>query len=300
MRNRRNHLVIAGALMLFISSIAARQTAAPPATNIFVAELSVQNGKWKVVNPINITDRDGYNNQPFFTPNGKSILYTSIREDKQADIYRYDLVSKTDARVTNTKESEYSPTLTPDGKGISVIRVEPDNTQRLWRFNLNGDDPSVILENIKPVGYHAWIDGNTLALFVLGSPSTLQIVDVKTQHAETVASDIGRSLFKIPHQEKVSFTHKISNNMWEIDEYDLKSRKTSIVAKSQPGNEYYAWSPSGVLVTANDAKLFKLQPGKDSDWVEIADLSSSGIKSITRIAISPSNDRIAFVTSRGK
>ena len=43
-------------------------------------------------------------------------------------------------RVTNTPESEYSPTVTPDGAHISVIRVEADGTQRLWRFTLDGRD----------------------------------------------------------------------------------------------------------------------------------------------------------------
>ena len=41
-------------------------------------------------------------------------------------------------RVTNTPESEYSPTVTPDGAHISVIRVEADGTQRLWRFTIDG------------------------------------------------------------------------------------------------------------------------------------------------------------------
>jgi len=289
-------------LFLFCGAIAT-QTTAPPPSNIFVADVSFgfRGGiRWVTGPLVNITDREGYNNQPFFMPDGKSVLYTSIREDKQADIYRYDLASKKDIRVTDTKESEYSPTLMPDGKSISVIRVEADSTQRLWKFPLDGNSPSVILENIKPVGYHAWIDENTLALFVLGNPSTLQIANVKTQHAETIANDIGRSLFKIPHQTKISFTHKISSDTWEINEYDLKTRKTTLLAKSQPGNEYYAWSPSGVLITANNDKLFKLQPGKDTEWQQIADLSSLGIKGITRIAISPAGDKIAFVANRVK
>jgi len=67
-------------------------------------------------------------------PDGHGVLYTSIR-NKQADIYRYDLQSGATTQVTNTAESEYSPTLMPDRKNISVVRVEADGkTQRLWKF----------------------------------------------------------------------------------------------------------------------------------------------------------------------
>ena len=41
--------------------------------------------------PQNITNREGYDNQPSFSADGKKIFYVSVREDKQADIYIYDL-----------------------------------------------------------------------------------------------------------------------------------------------------------------------------------------------------------------
>src|SRR6516165_1379333 len=101
--------------------------AAPPASDIYIVDLKNQhnykNGTdiLKFGDPKKITEFVGYNNQPFFLPDGKSILYTSIR-DKQADIYRYDLETGKTTQVTNTPESEYSPTLMPDKKNISVVR----------------------------------------------------------------------------------------------------------------------------------------------------------------------------------
>ncbi|NIQ58624.1 MAG: hypothetical protein GWN71_36280, partial [Gammaproteobacteria bacterium] len=58
-----------------------------------------------------LTDRDGYDNQPSFTPAGDAILYTSIRNG-QADTYRIGLAGGEPTRVTHTPESEYSPTPT--------------------------------------------------------------------------------------------------------------------------------------------------------------------------------------------
>ncbi len=96
---------------------------APPATDIYLAELRVSHGRASVGAPVNVTGRPGYDNQPMFLPDGRAFLYTSIREDSQADIYRYDIARATSSRVTATRESEYSPTPLPDGTGFSVVRV---------------------------------------------------------------------------------------------------------------------------------------------------------------------------------
>ena len=269
-------------------------TPTPPASNIYVIEVESHQGRLKFGEPKKITTSVGYNNQPSFLSNGKGLLYASIR-DKQADIYRYDFGSGATIQITNTKESEFSPTLMPDGNSISVVRVEADGTQRLWKFPLKGGDPSLILEKVKPVGYHLWIDDHTLALFVLGTPNTLQIVDLKTGKADKVADNPGRILRRIPQQNKFSFVHKISDREWVIKEFDLRMQTSASLTPTLAGVEDYAWLPSGRLLMAKDSKLFAILPLKDKDWQEVADFSKAGLKGITRIAVSPKGDRIAVV-----
>ena len=246
----------------------------------------------KLGQPVRITNWVGYNNQPSFMPDGQSILYTSIR-DKQADIYRYDLKSGATTQITKTPESEYSPTFMPNGD-ISVVRVEADGTQRLWKFPLAGGAPSLILGKIKPVGYHWWLDDHTLALFVLGKPNTLQLVDTRTEKAETIAENPGRILRRVPHQDKLSFVHKVSNQEWIIKSYDLRTRAIAEIIKTFSGVEDYAWTPAGDLLMARGAKLF-VRKKSDWAWQDVADFSQAGLKTITRISVSPNGDRIAFV-----
>jgi hypothetical protein len=270
--------------------------ATPPASDIFIADIRNKNGGLEFGEPRKITNYVGYNNQPFFLPAGRSVLYTSIRGG-QADIYRYEMRTGATTQVTNTTESEYSPTFMPDGRNISVVRVEADGTQRLWKFPLAGGAPSVILENIKPVGYHWWLDKNRLALFILGSggkPATLQIADVRTGKAEIITENPGRILRLIPHQDKLSFVHKVSDQEWLIKALDLKTRQISTLIRTLPGSEDYAWTPKGVLLMAKEGKIFKWNQAKDKDWVAIGEFSA-GLKSLTRIAVSPKGDRIAIV-----
>jgi hypothetical protein len=174
------------------------------------------------------------------------------------------------------------------------VRVEADGTQRLWKFPFAGGSPALVLEKIKPVGYHLWVDQHTLALFVLGKPNTLQLVDLKTGKTEWIADNPGRILRRVPRQNKFSFVHKVSDQEWLIKTFDLSSRSVATFIKTFPGAEDYAWTPAGVLLMANGSKLFAR---KESDWawVELADLSSAGLKNISRIAVSPKGDRIAVV-----
>src|SRR6266849_4439175 len=200
-------------------------------------------------------------------------------------------------KITNWAGYNNQPSFMPDGKSISVVRVEADGTQRLWKFPLAGGAPSLVLENIKPVGYHLWVDENTLALFVLGKPNTLQLVDLRSGKAEVIAENPGRILRRVPHENKFSFVHKVSDQEWLIKTFDLKTRSIETFIKTFPGVEDYAWTPAGVLLMANGSKVFARKKS-DWAWAELADFGNAGLKNITRIAVSPKGDRIAVVARR--
>jgi len=269
------------------------QPASPPSTDIFLVHL--KNGKIDSTDVRNITQRKGYDNQPHFLPDSRKLFYTSIGEDGQADIYLYDVAKAAASKITATAESEYSPTLTPDGQFFSTIRVEKDNTQRLWKFPLNGGDPILILEQIKPIGYHAWIDSNTVALFLLGEPPTLHIADIASGKSSLIASNIGRSLHKIPRKTQISFVQKLTEQKGTIKEYDPKTKQTRDLMPLFPETEDYTWSVAGSIYTPNGSKIYSWHSGKDKDWKEEIDLAAAGLKKISRMAVSPDGNWIALV-----
>ena len=286
-------------LLLLAGYQAAQPPAAPPDTEIFLAPFSTS-ASAPVGPPANITNSPGYDNQPSFTPDGTGILFTSIRGGgTQTDIYRFDVASGSTLRVTTTAESEYSPTVTPDGAHISVIRVEADGTQRLWRFTMDGRAPELVLTNVKPVGYHAWADDHTLALFVLGSPATLQIADTATGAAEILARGINRSIQRIPGGGTISFVARSgagADAALSIQEIDPKTKRITPLVNAVAGAREAdcAWTPDGMLVMADKDVLYGWRRGQ-AEWRKLADLAALGLHGVTRIAISPKGDRIAFV-----
>jgi len=270
---------------------------APPATDIYVAELRVTDRRVSVGSPVNATARPGYDNQPFFLGNGRSFLYTSVHADAQADIYRYDLDPKNSVRVTATPESEYSPTPLPAGDGFSVVRVEADSTQRLWAFNADGSRPRLVLDSIKPVGYHAWADERTLVLFVLGAPPTLQIADARSPGApgEVLARDIGRSLQRVPGREAVSFVQRDSVAGASLQELDVRTHRVTKLVQAPPSADFFVWTPHGIVLTASGTKLYQWDPQRGGDWEPVADFAAAGLTNVTRLAVSPKGDRLAIV-----
>ncbi|MGH7504125.1 MAG: hypothetical protein ACRELX_00670, partial [Longimicrobiales bacterium] len=273
---------------LVLSIAAVLPAAAQSDTDLFLLRLEERGGRITVDSVVRLTDRAGYDNQPHILPGGGAVLYTSIDEAGQADIQRYDVRARRSERVTNTApESEYSATLMPARDRFSVIRVEADSTQRLWSFRLDGTDPRVVLADIAPVGYHAWIDDDRVAVFVLGDPSTLRIADVRTGEARVIAENVGRSLHRVPGRTAISFVHREGGGDGWIKVYDPATGETTSLIEPFPENEYHAWTPRGTLLTGRGSTLYAWHPGDEGGWTEVADLSAHGVSDISRIAVSP-------------
>jgi WD40 repeat protein len=280
---------------------------APPDTEIYLAPLSRESGAIKIGKPVNITNSPGYDNQPSFTPDGCALLFTSARGAAAADtdIYRYDMDTRQVARVTETAEREYSPTVMPDGKHISVVRVEADGTQRLWKFTLDGKQPTLVLGDVKPVGYHAWMDDASLALFVLGQPPTLQVGSTASGKAETIVTGIGRSVQRMP-DGGISFVRREAAEggkpAFTIMKLTRKSggafETSELVEPPSPGNDPdLAWTPDGTLLVASGGTLHAWRVG-DSAWKPVADLRSLGLQGVSRLAVNPAGDRLALVAQQ--
>jgi len=282
---------------------------APPATDIHLAELVRDGlGGLEVVYRCRATDRDGYDNQPFFLRDDSGFLYTSIRKG-QADIYRYDLASKKSVPVTRTTESEYSPKVIPGGKGFSVVRVESSEplVQRLWRFDLDGGNARCVLEDVNPVGYHAWGSADALGLFVLGEPPTLTMATLKDGARAVKASEIGRCVATLvvrevlrPFHPAVSFVDRSKADEPWIRILELRSGDVRPVVKALDGVDDHVWTPRGELISARGSKLYGHFLSKGGGWTELGDLQAGRVSSITRLAVSRGGSMLAFVAARAE
>lgn len=281
-----------------------------PSTDIWLAPLQVSGGAAKraqrgtanassirIGEPENVTRRIGYDNQPGFLPDNSGFLYTR-GDSNGTDIYRFDIRSRKITQVTETPESEYSPTpFASRGAGFCAVRVESDSTQRLWRFNRDGSDPRLVLAPVDSVGYFAWLDDRTLALFVVGDPHTLRIVDVETERETIVAADIGRALLRTPRDSRLTFLiHQPDSDppVYVFHTWREHGDPPAWLIDAKGSGQDAVWI-GDTLVMADGATLWCSRPFDRSEWVQCADLGRYGIAGITRIAVSLNREWIALV-----
>jgi len=242
---------------------------------------------------------NGYNNQPQFFGDNKLYITSQQAGKEQTDIIAFDLTQNTRRMVTETVDSEYSPTPTPNGKSFTCIREEADGnkTQRLWKFPISqSNDGARIYDETTGVGYHSWINSQETALFIVGQPHQLMIKNVNDDTEVFIADNIGRSFNVLPNGN-FAFVHKITDSNWELIEVNLLNYRKSLIIQTIPQSEDFVVLKDGTFLMAKGSKLFKFTLGKDQDWIEIADFVNFGMNNISRIAVDPNNGKIALVAN---
>jgi WD40 repeat protein len=275
-------------------------------TDIYLVDFNYDKG-FHFSNLRNITKHKGYDNQPWFSPDGKSVYYTSMTADSTTDIFKHDLKTGKFSGITRTDgTSEYSPQLTPDGKHISVVRVEEDGfTQRIWMFDLNGKKPRNPYPWLDSVGYYQWANDTILAAFILGpnEEHTLRLVDVKHKSEIIIGKKVGRSFHFCPEQEcgnplSVRFMQKNKQNEMMIYLYNFITKEVYEqfvpLEKSQDMVQYGSLR----YFMSDGSKLYSYWgAAKFAHWSEVKEFSFPNISGITRLAISPDKKTLAFVAA---
>ena len=270
--------------------------AGAPSTDIWVGRLERgPDGSLSVAGLVNATDRDGYDNQPSFDPSGAALYYTAALDATQTETFRYDIGSGAVEQVTRTPDaSEFSPTVIPGQDAFSAIH-ETRGLQYLWRYRPDGTEMGAIFATVEPVGYHAWADDRTTAMFVLGDPPTLQVGDALSGEVRTVAENPGRSIHRIPGTAEISFVRRVSDEEWWIERLDPVSGATERIAQTLPGREDYAWTPAGEILMGDGTALFAWTA--EAGWGQVAELGDAA-GDISRLAVSADGSHIALVRNR--
>lgn len=263
-------------------------------TDIWVVQLTGSGSALEMGRPRNVTNRAGYDNQPQFSPDGRSLLYTRIETSGRADSWRVAVENSANVRVTNTEvEQEYSPTPMPDGSGFSAIVVEADSTQRLWAYDWAGSPRHPIVAPLAPVGYHVWVGSGVLGAFVLAQPepNALVLMHPLTDRVDTLARGIERAFARVPGREAFTFVQRTDSTTL-VSEVDVRTSALRLVMSGPRGLEYHVWLPDGSMLISGQGQIWRWS---ESRLTLFADLRAMGINGVSRLALSPDGKTLAFV-----
>lgn len=279
-------------ISLFFSITLAAQL---PETDIWLFKIEKTEGKYSYTNPLNVTHRAGYDNQPTFSLDGKSILYVLIDSTKQADIYQYSISKKTSSNLTKSQVSEYSPTIIPSGLGFSSVVVEKDSAQRVWQFNMDGTFKIIVHEGTDSIGYHTWLNADTILYYKLTEPHSLRVLDLKTNKDVWICNHSVRAFKKIGNSSRFIYAIKDSiSTQFRI--YNPAIRESSLYATYPSVNEDFIWHPELGLIKSEGSDLMNYND-KTNTWEVLFSFKNMGIIKITRFVFDNKTKQLALVSN---
>ncbi|MEN8248515.1 MAG: hypothetical protein ABFS32_06255 [Bacteroidota bacterium] len=283
--------------ILLFTLLVGTQVAAQQGSDIYLFNFKIDQNHFTLSNARNITNSPGYDNQPYFMPDGKSLLYSSDDGFGQTDIYRYYIEGQNERRLTFTPNSEYSPTVMPDGENFSCVILERNGDQYLWKYPIHGAIPRKVTA-INNIGYHCWINKDNLGLYIVGEPNTVDMVNLASNETKTITNTPGITLITAPDKgNMLTYADLTDEHHWYIKEFNIDTKESVTVIETLKKSQYYTWTPSGILLAGDGKRIYKFDPKQDTEWIELANLGDYGIKEFTRLAVSPKGDMLAVVVS---
>ncbi len=293
-------ITISLTLLLFNHSTGADEGDTPkvnyPEAEIFLFDLDLALPQNALTNGKNVTQRAGYDNQPYFTKDSASFVY-SRGDDYQTDVYEYFLFPGETKQLTNSAATEFSPTPFPDNESISFVsnrnasiwygkREEIDEPQWAQRSN----------DNREPIGYYAWNHDTGDILFWSQYGFSVTLVHESSDDYHFVSGHaVPSTPHVIPGTNKFSFVHRQTNGQVWIKEFDPATKAIRPLISTVGSNANYGWAPDGSLLMIERDVLYRWRQGTGNEWQPIAELSQHGVKGSNRLAISPDGTKIAIV-----
>lgn len=245
------------------------------------------------VNPKNISNNEGYDNQPYFFDD-EHLVFSSTRIG-QTDIKKYGIKNGISSWLSDTPNgSEYSPLRIPGSDDISAIRFDNDGTQLLYRYPITKENPEILLKDLK-VGYHLWYNADILITTVLTDEGMdLVVTNINDKSNYTVQKNVGRSLYKIPNSNLISYISK-EDVLGMVKSLDPISGATKEIIRSFLLKEDICWLADGTMLTGYGNKLYKFHPKKDKDWTLAHSFDEKDINLISRLAVNSKATQLAIV-----
>jgi hypothetical protein len=269
--------------------------AQPPNTDVWLFKLQIKDKHLVIKSGSNITKRDGYDNQPCFSNDGKKIYYSSIREDKQADIYCYDLKKEKTIQLTKTVVSEYSPTTLSDSKTLACVSVLKDSSQIIQSLKI--DKTNLIskiaqLVNTDSIGYFTFLNADTIIYYKLTQPHSLRFHSISTNEDFLLGNNPIRG-FKPINRHLLIYGLKDSTSV-TFYKYNFVLHKSEKFVRYNSLNEDIIWHSTWGLIKSEGTKLLNYNSTKN-EWEVLFDLTSFGLKKITRFNFDAKNNYLVVV-----
>ena len=274
---------------------------------IYSLDYNDTNQQWTLGEARAVTERDGYDNQPSFSPDSQNLLFTSDRIDAQNDIYQYRLADKSLSQLTFTPEqSEYSPQAFASGSDNYQLKYVVEQGvphQSVWQ-QTSGSPRERAINSYIPTGYFA--SDERLGTLIWARYAYSLYFEPKGETADErhfVVENVGRSIHNIPNDQAFSYLHKQLDGDRVIKRFSPQDNSHSpLITLASSASEDYAWSQNNWLFNIDSGHLngWNSASKQQADWRILSPISAPTERYIkaSRIAVSPDSKHLAVVWQR--
>lgn len=268
----------------------------PPETEVFLFDITSSETGISIQNGINISNNPGYDNQPSFYDD-ETVLFAKTRGNL-TDVAGYSLkFDKTFWLNTSPLGGEYSPQRIPNSKDFTAVRLDTTGLQRLYRYDIKTTASVILIPEYK-IAYYAFYDETTLVASVInGDKLNLILFDLANDTQTLITKNSGRSIQKVPGTNSISYT--VINDEQQLDLYLLElsneGPESYFVCTLPIGIQDCIWINETQILLGSGKQLFLYDTLGQTEWKSIADLSTYGLKEVTRMAISPDGSKLSLV-----
>ncbi|MEP2937262.1 MAG: hypothetical protein ABJM06_02630 [Gilvibacter sp.] len=279
-------------LMLLFASVTIAQTN----SEVFIVNINFTPTGMLTSDLTNISNDSGYDNQPSFASDNH-VLFAGNNKG-QTDFYQYQIKENKKTLLGGLNSGgEYSPQVIPGQEGIAAVRLDTTGLQRLYRYDLDANTSSTLIDDLV-VAYYTFYDANTIVgCYIEDENLNLFVFKKDENKSYTLLKDVGRSFYKVPNQDSVSYTVQNEEGNQDIYLLDMKTYESFFVTQLPIGVQDYAWLDESRIVIGSRNSLFIYDTFGDTGWEKMAQLTAPGLDMISRIAVSPNGKTIALAAS---
>ncbi|HEY0158745.1 MAG TPA: hypothetical protein VGF28_15790 [Thermoanaerobaculia bacterium] len=279
-------------LSLLLAASAAAQVLT---TEVWLGSLDMREGRFAVSGLENISNHPGYDNQPAFFPDGRSLLFTTEAAglaDTGLGVHAVRYWLESGESVPLVRARGFSPTPTPDARQFTTLR---EGT--VWLHDLDGKPLRTLLPEVKTAGYYTRIDERRWVLFM--NEEERHIAIWNGDALERIVPGAVTAPYRIPGTNAVSFVVQAGETK-QLMRMDLVERGASnrLLAEIPfPTGGAHAWTSRGTLLMASGNAIHEWNPQTPDAWPVVHRFTEPDLQGITRIALSPAENRIALVST---
>jgi dipeptidyl aminopeptidase/acylaminoacyl peptidase len=297
------HKSVLAALLLAASRLEAQS---PNPLNLWLVELKWEGDRLRAGTPVKLTNDNGSNSQPAFTPDGKAIVYSATRDtgaNARSDIYRMDLATRAETRVTHTPENENSPSVLPSGEYVAVRWVPATLFKEygVWVYSPDGTPSRGVLPGPDTTGYYTPLDGGSYALTRPKSKTfTLGLFDAKTGAIVDVDSGIpALPAQRIPGERALTYVRIDSADAKHtLRRVDLATGRTQDLGPTLVGRTAHAWVPGrNTILMAKGSGLYA-RTVSDPVWRLVATFDHPDLRNASAYVVSPQGDKLILTSAK--